>query len=398
MAGKPCKEGLVRSTLRDVGKFTSWLPITFFLFFPAFVPAQENNEDAFVVMRDLAVIRGAWVAEFDVDGFELAGPGLAATEYESQRKYLWSQINSASVSPDRQADFDRFVLQLGVPLMRITDRMQFGDYSDLMPSVESLKPTLQNRQGDATYLMYAAEVRSLLHNGQRVEALIPVCHLLKLRQDDPSLQRWDRITRLTFDSETRICDQLTPVWFDQVQLEQSVDRLMEWVDANQEMLTPGGWLYLAMLDACLDDASRFEKQATNLTAIADEPWKALIAAIKAHRDGNFATVVDGLAQASFTYPSLPHALSLYFSGLAKSQLGTDEHADAALRLLQIPAKYGARFPELSAAAIHLVVREDLAGESDYRSLEQELRQQYANTYFGRLSEDQPSDVLTHSDR
>lgn len=231
------------------------------------------------------------------------------------------------------------------------------------------------------YLARSAQFWSLLHQGNREFAAIPLLRLIQMRQAEPQLQGLDQITGLRF-TRFGICENLLPVWFDTRAAAEAMTRLQTMLPPPEKDRTPATRVYLNTL------AIAAGLSAEQTGSPAADTWQSIYSAQRALLDKDDQRVAAVLDPADHRAAPARHAIALYYTGLAGSRrVPDDDQADRSawmLAMLNVPANYENRFPELSAAAIYAVVHhpDNLPGPR-FDELRNELATRYRTTVFGR---------------
>ena len=74
-----------------------------------------------IILRDLSLIEGREIKSFDLQSIEL----------DDGTELSWDQVFRATVQPDRQAEFDQNIKEIGLPLFRLRQRIAIGDWNRL---------------------------------------------------------------------------------------------------------------------------------------------------------------------------------------------------------------------------------------------------------------------------
>ncbi len=331
-------------------------------------PAQQS-----LVLRDLTLIADVRIANMDFDGLHL----------EDGRSFAWDQVLQGEIESNLRGDFDRWIADVGVPLFRIRTRLAAGDYGALQPFADDLvtQGRAAGSAGATMYLARSARFWSLLNRGEREAAAIPLLRLIQMRQTEPQLQGLDQITRLRF-TPFGICENLLPVWFNPPAAAEAMKRLQTTLPPLDQDRTPATRVYLNTLAIAAGLSTELAG-----APVAD-PWQSIYSAQRALLDKDDQRVVAVLDPADHRAAPARHAIALYYTGQAGSRGGRDDdRADRSawmLAMLNIPAHYENRFPELSAAAIYAVVHhpDNLPGPR-FDGLRNELATRYRTTVFGR---------------
>ncbi len=324
-----------------------------------------------IVLRDLTLVEYV-----DITAMNVAG--LAAAD---GRHFSWDEILRGDVPGERQAEFDTWLRDVGEPLFRIRQRLATGDDATLQPWADRLAMVAEPLEpnGETLYLARCAQMRHLLNAGKRESAVLPLLGILALRQRNPAMSPLDEKTGLQF-TESGICEELLPVWFDAVAAAETCKQL--------PASTPGECAAAIVYRTTLAIAAGKPWTAADVETV-DDDWRTVYSAQSALFANNPGQVAVELNPAWHEGDADRHAIVLYYSGLAGKELAlanTDSDGDRSwmLTLLEIPARYEDRFEELAAAAIFAVVEApESGGEAGFEALRDELGTRYRHTFFGR---------------
>ncbi len=320
-----------------------------------------------IVLRDLTLIKNVNVETQDVNGLNLA----------SGQQITWDRILQGSIGTDQKA-FDQNVKQIGEPLFRLRNRLSNGSHHQLQPMVDDLLKIAGDQPGLTNYIATTGLFFDKLSSNRRAAALVPMLTVLQFRSTYPKLAELDAQLGLHI-SDDGFCLDLLPVWFDKQQTESTWRQLEKDEVTKRSDLIAVNKIYLSSL------ASFTGRQwQTDLT---NDNWQALLSAQSAWFNNKPAEVIERLDNSAANLQPFQQAIAVYYRGLAMralQQRNTDLAEDQwKLCLLQIPANYPDKFPELSAAAIFHVLGEPEQRSREYDSLDQVMRSRYADTYYGR---------------
>jgi hypothetical protein len=206
--------------------------------------------------------------------------------------------------------------------------------------------------------------------------------------------------RLTFDRQTGMSPELQPVWFDHAAAKAVLPAVYEAIRAMPEPRPEGTRVYYGTLAMT---AGQREQAVTVLKGIQGRhPALAQLRDIAAAQDevlrGAPGPAVDSLERGfeAFQAPNKP--LALYWVG--RAQAASSEQAArqrGILRLLRLPAVYGAKHPELAGAGLYQAMRAlDAGGDADgVAAVRQELLKNYGQTYH---ADSVKAELSPHTDR
>ena len=337
------------------------LLITSCVFFIAAVPVDAQHT---IVLRNLTLIEDATVTSMNVDRVTLSN-GL---------HFFWDQILQGDIG-EKQTEFDTFVSNIGLPLYRIRTRMAHGDFRQLQPMANDLLARVGESTGRTAFVTQSACFHHQLGQGNREAAVIPLLEILSIRKSLIDASEIESDLGLQF-TEEGLCLNLLPVWFDRVAASETLPVCQD------QTVTPESRVYLRSLQTFVQDGGNGSRFVDDQSS-----WHPVLSAQSSLLTGNYQEVVDTLDKSSLNLSPPQHAIALYYVGLAMKAIQAQDAKETSdqwkLKLLQIPAQYQNRFPELSSAAIYEVVSGSLASSKEYDSLRKELTGRFAKTCFGR---------------
>lgn len=329
-----------------------------------------------IVLRNLKIITDKTVTAFDEDGVRL----------NSKQILGWHEIEKAKIAPDKQESFDKMLGELGGHLYRIRQRLNVGDYEGLLPHAEAIKERFVGRTSDTAYTVLQALMWGRLAVGQRETALTPYlqCYDI-LRRRGKSEIPIPGERRLSFDSQTALTPDITPVWFDTKAAKAEMPKVYEVIRGMKER--PDGIIiyYASLASAAGNDQTAAKVLgAVRSTQTPITELRDIIAAQREILTGatpNFAVrhLNDNIDKLSSD--NIP--LGLYWLG--RHKLSSDEteiQTLGLLDLLRVPSVYGASQPDLAGASLLLAIQK-LADMKDVRgsiALRGVLLAEYGSTY------------------
>jgi hypothetical protein len=358
-----------------------------------------------IVLRDLTIIRGKTITGFDD----------AAVKLSDGSALEWDQILSAQVDPNRQADFDDNIANIGLPLFRIKTRVANRDWSAIGELVEPLYAGLKLEglrspiDSESAYLICYATMKGRLDRGDRPGAVLPFLQAARIQQ----LNRKSGATSKHFlpdiDASTMLSSEILPIWFDRARVEPAFNALANSIVPTATTTEFGAIVYLVSMAVEMD---RFELARDLLKLIENrdgvEAWRlVLLAQIKiAENELEQAARLLDDNQSKLLGAAVPLGLYLksekYFqtgealrsSGAAAPatklpknwQSQIDQYSRVMLELLEIPASYGEMYPALAAAALYQTaqIAKSLEWSQEGQVLEQELLLRFPSTYHARV--------------
>ncbi len=353
-----------------------------------------------IVLRDLTLVRGKTIIDFDHTWIELSDGS----------RLSWDQVLKAEVAENRQKEFDLNVEQIGLPLFRLKSRIRNRDWVGAgeiaepiyVGSIDNQSTSQGNASinADTAYLVCLATMNSRIGKSDRTGALMPFVHTIRLQ---PSIS--DALRKMVgtrgipqHDLELGLSRDLLPVWFDDRELENASGSLKatleNWTSGNDP--PPGLTVYLASLKIELGQTDQALRLLRSLRSSADQEvdnWRKVLEARldqKTKTALNSQTVLDRNAN-KITGWARP--VALYYRGInvvTQPETSDLDRSKAILTLLRIPARYESDCPDLAAAAIYQAAKisHERGRETDEQKLRDELLRRYPNTYHGHLETNQ----------
>jgi hypothetical protein len=330
-----------------------------------------------ITLRNLKIIDGPKVVSFDEDGVRL----------DDNRIVGWYDIEKATVADDQQAQFDRMLKELGLPLFRIRRRMRDGDYKDLARHVEAVYPRYMNRKSPTAYMVMQGTMWSRIALGQREAAVEPYCRCFQYLRSHPDANNLlPGVRRLKYDPKTGLCESLAPVWFDVGAAKSALQDVYKSISAMSRPRPQGAYVYFATMALAAGDVAKAE---LGLAAIKSDSGpidelRAIVAVQKELLTGKPGAAAQALDARLADISPANQPLALYWLGRVKLvSPDADTKKSGLVQLLRIPALYGNQVPEISAAALSYGV-DVLKQFDDARgsvALRNELLVRYGQTYF-----------------
>lgn len=146
----------------DSPRVSTWHRQYMAVLFAAFWLVMPTHAQADrLILRDLSFLSDITVIGFDEEGVKVTDNSLVP----------WHEIELGTVSPDKQADFDRLRKELGDPLFRIHQRLKVGDYAGANEPAEAIFDRYKNRDSKVAYMVCQATMWGRLAEGEREAAL-----------------------------------------------------------------------------------------------------------------------------------------------------------------------------------------------------------------------------------
>ncbi len=336
---------------------------------------------------------------------------IIAVRLSDGRELDWDQILTATVASERQAEFDRNIVEIGLPLYRIRRRLSVQDWAGLTDLAERQYERLafdglQAKQNPrSTYLICVATMKSRLYRGNRASAVLPFLQAALIQQAWQTNEE-DHLTFLPpADVRSLQSSEILPIWFEHQQVELAFPRFASSFVPTSETQVAGPIIYMASMAI---EMKRLELARQLLPLLSDstdqvKAWRLILlaqiqiaqgdsAAASKLLESNQANLVGGsvavahyLSAAEFF--ERQHQPDNASDQLTKArQTAIDQRADAMLRLLRIPALFGERYPALSAAALYQSsqIAKSMAWDAESQTLEQELSIRYPRSFHAQL--------------
>jgi hypothetical protein len=330
-----------------------------------------------IVLRDLTILNDRTVADFDPDGVRL----------DNGTTLGWDEIEKAKIAPQRQAEFDRLLGELGDPLYRIRRRLTDGDYRSLLPHAEAVVDHYLDRESATAYMVLQALMWGRLAAGQRELALAAYLRCLEFLRRWPDKQ--DSLPgsrRLRFDRRTGTSPELLPVWFDREAARRALPEVRTAAGRMRAPRPEGVYLYVATLALTADDRS-FADRVLGVAQFSDSRMRELRELVRAQTEvlsGDPSAAVGQLTGSWQEISETNQPLAIYWLGRAEiASQDADVRSQGLLHLLRIAALHGEEDSELAGAALYhcwqtLMEMQDSRGSVAVR---RELLDRYGHTHF-----------------
>ena len=356
-----------------------------------------------IVLRDLTVIREQAIVDFDARAIQLA----------DGNELSWDQVLSAVVSPERQAKFDEYKTQIGLPLFRLKYRASQQDWSGIgelaEPLYHQLKASGLAIEGDSStcYLICIATMKARIHSQDYAGAVLPFLQAAKLQREHPATGIENTIDQETVfrllpaaDVESMLSSEILPIWFDKDQAKQACETLANSFVPTSAATETGAIVYLTSL-AIETERLELARELMALLENPDElatPWQIVLRAQLEIATGHPDKAAELLAAESQKLSEATQAMGWYLKAapcfapvdpaghVPVVELNDDVTNQAILDLLKIPAIFGQQYPALAAAAIYQAANivATQGQTSEYEILRQELMLRYPDSYQARL--------------
>ena len=333
-----------------------------------------------IFLRNLEFITDRTVVAFDDDRVT-----LDAARSNGSTTIGWDEIERATISKDKQPQFDAMLKELGTPLYRIRQRLRTGDYAGLLEPAEELYPRFSSRKSETAYMVCQALMWSRLAVGKREEAVEPYlrCYdLLRSRAAKVTDIPGDR--RLQVDPKTGFSPELTPVWFDAAAARRALPAVKQAVESMKQPAPAAAGLYYATLALTAGETAEAKVALATLPAeppVVGQWWTIARAQAEVLAEKPGANVAALQAQRDSLATSAKPA-AIYWLGMAALQ-GDDElsRQDGILELLSLAAIHGKSDAELAAAGLYQAMQalDKLKDGGGSAAVRKELLQNYAGT-------------------
>ncbi|MGM0490428.1 MAG: tetratricopeptide repeat protein [Planctomycetota bacterium] len=327
-----------------------------------------------IVLRDLDIITGVTVEQFDVDGVRLS----------DGRVIGWDRIEQGRVAEAKQAAFDRMLEELGSHLYRIRQRLSVNDYRGLLADAEAVHDHYRGRRGETAYMVCQALMWSRLAVGRREAALPAYLWCLECLRQAAADQRELSLPgarRLQVDLSSGLSPELPPVWFDDEAARERLGEVGRTISTMSEPRPPATRVYYATLALAAGESDKARQALAGLEALPQ--WKSIIDARMQLDGGDTTLAIDALTRQLDQLDDPLKPIALYWLGQARlSESDTDTRRAGVLDLLRIPALFGERHPELAAAGLYTAMRtlEESGDMTGSIAIRRELLDQYGQTW------------------
>lgn len=338
-----------------------------------------------LILRNLEVISGPRVVDFDEDGVRL----------DDGRRISWERIERAQVAPDQQAAFDQMLDEIGTHLYRLHQRLSVGDYRGLLNHAQALSPRYVGRDSQSAYVVFQSLMWARLAVGQReaaVEPYVRALDVLQRRQREPIELPGRR--RLSYDPQTGLTSDLLPIWFDEQACQAALPAVLRAIGQMAEPRPEGLRIYYGTLALT---AGQWEEARRVLAGVRSEHPQLVELLTITVAQGEVLAETSGEALQRLgkmldrmTPENRP--LALYWLGRSSLQ-NTDlqQRQHGMLQLLELPALYGQDSPDLAAAGLYYTMQA-LAQDDNVdgrMAVRRELLHRYKQSYHAQLVRQQP---------
>lgn len=332
-----------------------------------------------LVLRDLSLVTGVEVESFDLDSVRLSNGS----------ELSWDLILQGKVAAERQKEFDQNLVDIGLPLFQLKQRIKVQDWTRLKQVSETLMIRYSGIDSATSRMVCLAVAKSKIETGRRAEGVLPFMIAASKNSAFPNVSA-NEMGFTESGLELGLTNQLVPIWFDLEKVRAQKLAIEAYQIEMQDRFPNAGFLYLASFCLALDELDEAKTYAEQVDEL-HEPliqWKRLMLSEIDRRTRNDINQLN-LFQVDPSTVQEVRVASQFFDAVALDSKNGAASAEAKiLEYLKVPARGGSRFPNLSAAAIHRSI--ELAKQANMteeaKTLTSELFQRYPNSYHGKLLE------------
>jgi hypothetical protein len=332
-----------------------------------------------IILRNLTVLSEVTVENFDLDGVKLS----------DGRTFGWDEIERGQIAADRQAEFDKILGEVGIPLLRIRQNLESGAHARLAEVVEPVLAQYQDRRGPTAYLVNQAAMWGRLAQGRREEAVASYARCLALLAEDPTVA--DRLPgkrRMAIGPLTGLVGDISPVFFDSAVARTAYEEVVALI-RERNLRQPGVYAYAAALAVAAGEIDVAEKVQGSLQGAGAE-----IASLKELLALEIALAkktpdVEAARTDFAKWERQPEGVRpawLFVTGAAMASAEDATRRDEGIAaLLHVPALYASSEPTVSAAALDAAAQAaERAGDAKAASrLRAELTSRFPDSSFAR---------------
>ncbi|PQO37086.1 hypothetical protein C5Y96_07975 [Blastopirellula marina] len=300
-----------------------------------------------LILRDLRLLNNITVIGFDEEGVKVTDNNLVP----------WHEIELGTVSPDKQADFDRLRKELGDPLFRIHQRLKVGDYAGASEPAEAIFDRYKDRDSKVAYMVCQAAMWGRLAEGEREAALEPYFCCLRIMKKSA---RTSEVTQLPgsrtldYDKQTGLTSDMLPIFFDHEKAAAALTKAGTAATSIGSAAPDGVLVYMAALSIAAEDFAQAETWQSRIRSGNPtlKQWPALLNAQLRIQSGDLIGARADLEPLIYSFETWNQPVAWYLLGTSGSRSSEFLRIEnGVLDLLHIPALYGSEYPELAAAAL-----------------------------------------------
>lgn len=333
-----------------------------------------------VVLRDLTVVRGQ-LEKLDSSGIK----------FSAQRQIGWQNALSCNLAEPEQSQFQKFVVEKGLPLFLADQKLRYRDLVGLSEIGEALFKQLSKTHNqfsdEEKFLIYIATMKSRIANGDRAAAVQPFLKAATLFQKKKVAE--NQVVRLGVSPvvlRAGVTDEILPVWFDRGASNIAVRNLQSELGSDLSNDSSGLLCYLTALHLHLDSEDKAQPIMEELKRRKlPLGWMEILGAQFGIAQGRNVSAVSQLQK---ELPQFPKRLRAAANFVVGKELGSDpQSADlAVLKLLGIPAGQKEDMPAMASAALYeaMNILKKTGQTREVVTLQNELLKRFPNTYHGRL--------------
>ncbi|MBA2113427.1 hypothetical protein [Bremerella alba] len=300
-----------------------------------------------LILRDLRLLSNITVIGFDEEGVKVTDNNLIP----------WHEIELGTISPDKQADFDRLRKELGDPLFRIHQRLKVGDYAGAREPAEAIFDRYKNRDSKVAYMVCQATMWGRLAQGEREAALEPYFCCLRIMKKSA---RTSEVTQLPgsrsldYDKQTGLTSDMLPIFFDRDKAAQALPLASTAATSIGSSAPDGVLVYMASLAIAAEDfvqAESWQKRIRSGNPTLKQ-WPIILTAQARIQTGDLIGARADLEPLIHSFETWNQPVAWYLLGISGARSSEFLRIEnGVLDLLHIPALYGNDYPELAAAAL-----------------------------------------------
>ncbi len=338
---------------------------------------QEPESAEWVVLRDLQVVRGE-IESIDEDGVHIADQPVVAWDFVLR-------VHSVSMAKDQ---IEGYLETIGRSAALIRWRLEIDDAEGAAEESRRLLPRLGDRNSETSAVMCGALMADQLERSDVDAALMSYVQVLQRLNGHPDWRaRFPKSIGVPERPGEQLHPRLLPICLGTSSPESRSTQL-----ASVLKSLPLGDQPLSLLvyaAALVDDSSDdplASKLMTELQRRSHEWSRAFeIEHVAQAPEPVDPITIDHMWDETATWPDEARVVARYWLALRGLKDCGDAFDAAAVRMLSIPAVWGDRFHEVSAAAIVQVatLAAKQGDETTAEKLYNEIRQRYPHTYFGR---------------
>ena len=328
-----------------------------------------------IVLRDLTLIEDRTVESFSLESIKL----------NDGTQLGWEQVFRATVQPERQAEFDRNLVEIGLPLVRLRQRIAIGDWNRLHEITDQLMIRYSGVDSSIGKTVCVAAMKGRLETDSRAAAVLPFLMACGKSSELPE-QVLKSLDLTAGELESGICKQLLPVWFDLESVKQQKNLIIAYSKEQGVSLPNGGYIYLASFSIALeqwDQAKQFLDEVSNPDPNTKQWKQLLVSEVDRRRLGESG--IGDFRVDSQTQPAIV-AVSQFWSAETNASKAAVNPAGNILEYLKVSALWGDRFPSLASASLYraILLAESSNMAEEAKTLTAELLRSHTNLYHERL--------------